>query len=204
MFKVREKQERALGVKLSIKGARSSSTKSASIKRPYPPGDHGKGFKRAGSEYKTQLQEKQKMRYSYGLNDRQLSNLFKKASARPANTINIVLETLESRLDNVIYRLGFAESRSIARQLISHGHITVNGKKVTISSYLVKVSNKIGVREESKEHPYLKAMDERTKGYMVPSWLSFDSEKHEGTMLAKPQDVEVPFDINAVVDYYSR
>jgi small subunit ribosomal protein S4 len=204
MFKVREKQERALGVKLSIKGTRSSSPKSASIRRPYPPGDHGKGFKRAGSEYKTQLQEKQKVRFSYGLNDRQLSTLFEKASGKQGNMIDNILQALESRLDNIIYRLGFAESRSIARQLISHGHITVNGRKVTIPSYSVKVSDNIGVRKESEGHPYLKAMDERLKNYLLPSWLVLDLEKHEGTILTKPQDVEVPFDINLVVDYYSK
>jgi small subunit ribosomal protein S4 len=204
MIKVREKQERALGVKLSIKGARASSPKSASIKRPYPPGDHGKGFKRAGSEYKTQLQEKQKMRFSYGLGDRQLSTLFSKASGKQGNMIDNILQKLESRLDNVVYRLGFAESRSIARQLISHGHITVNGRKVTISSFSVKPSNKIGIRKGSESHPYIKAMDERLKNYVAPAWLVVDPEKHEGTMLSKPEDVEVPFDINLVVDYYSR
>lgn len=204
MFRVKEKRERALGVKLSIKAARSSSPKSASIKRPYPPGDHGKGFKRPGSEYKNQLQEKQKIRFSYGLGDRQLATLFAKASGKQGNMIDNILQALESRLDNVVYRLGFAESRSIAHQLISHGHITVNGRKVTISSYSVRASDRIGIRKESAEHPYLKAMDERLKTYTLPSWLAFDLEKHEGIMLTKPQDIEVPFDINSVVDYYSR
>ncbi len=204
MLKIREKQERALGVKLSIKAKRSISPKSASVRRPYPPGQHGKSFQRAGSEYKTQLKEKQKIRFSYGLNDRQLSNLFAKISHKAGNMIDNIIQALESRLDNVVYRLGFAESRSIARQLISHGHITINGRKVTVPSYSVRISDKIGVRNESKDHPYLKTMDERLKNYNVPAWLVLDLEKHEGAMLSKPQDVEVPFDINSVVDYYSR
>ncbi|MCL4404984.1 MAG: 30S ribosomal protein S4 [Patescibacteria group bacterium] len=204
MFRAKEKRERALGVKLSIKGARSGSPKSASVRRPYPPGVHGKGFRRSGSEYKTQLQEKQKIRFSYGLNDRQMNNLFRKASGRQGNITDNVLQALESRLDNVVYRLGFAESRSIARQLVSHGHMTVNGRKVTVPSYSVKVSDRIGIRPESKDHPYLKGIDERTKNYVAPAWLGIDPEKHEGVMLAKPQDVDVTFDINAVVDYYSR
>ena len=161
-------------------------------------------FSAPAASTRAQLQEKQKIRFSYGLSDRQLSNMFEKISRRPGNMIENILQTLESRLDNVVYRLGFAESRSIARQLISHGHITVNGRKVTVSSYSVRIGQKIAVRNESKDHPYLKDMSERLKDYMVPSWLAVDPEKQEGTMLSKPEDVNVPFDINSVVDYYSR
>jgi len=203
MQRIKEKKERALGVKLSIKAGRCNSPKCATVRRPYRPGAHGKAFQRAGSEYKVQLQEKQKIRFSYGLNDRQLETMFQKTSSG-GNVAETVVRKLESRLDNVIYRLGLAESRSIARQLINHGHITVNGRKVSIPSYAVRPGDKIGIRPESKEHPYFRELGERLKNYVTPTWLTIDPEKFEGEMIAKPKDVEMPFDINAVVDYYSR
>lgn len=204
MQRIKEKRERALGVKLSIKAERCNSPKCATVRRPYRPGAHGKSFQRAGSEFKVQLQEKQKIRFSYGLTDRQLELMFKKASGKSGNLVERVIQSLESRLDNVVYRLGLAESRSIARQLINHGHITVGGRKVSIPSYAVKPGNKIGIREESKSHPYFKELGERLKNYVTPGWLTVNPEKFEGEMISKPRDVEMPFDINAVVDYYSR
>ncbi len=204
MQRIKEKRERALGVKLSIKAERCNSPKCATVRRPYRPGAHGKAFVRAGSEFKVQLQEKQKIRFSYGLTDRQLELMFKKASGKSGNLVERVVQSLESRLDNVVYRLGLAESRSIARQLINHGHITVDGRKVSVPSYAVKPGNKIGIREESKGHPYFKELGERLKNYVPPTWLSINPEKFEGEATSKPRDVEMPFDINAVVDYYSR
>ncbi len=204
MQRIKEKRERALGVKLSIKAGRCNSPKCATVRRPYRPGAHGKAFQRAGSEFKAQLQEKQKIRFSYGLSDRQLESMFVKASGKFSNLAEGVIQLLESRLDNVLYRLGLAESRSIARQLVGHGHITVNGRKVTISSYITKPGDKIGIRNESKEHPYFKELGERLKNYVAPGWLALDTEKFEGQVVARPHDVETPFDINAVVDYYSR
>jgi small subunit ribosomal protein S4 len=204
MERIKEKRERALGVKLSIKAERCNSPKCATVRRPYRPGAHGKTFQRAGSEFKVQLQEKQKIRFSYGITDHQLELVFKKASGKSGNLVGEVIQALESRLDNVVYRLGLAESRSIARQLISHGHITVNGRKVTVSSYMLRPGDKIGIREESKDHPYFSELGKRLKNYVVPKWLTLDPEKFVGEMVAKPHDVETTFDINAVVDYYSR
>jgi small subunit ribosomal protein S4 len=204
MQRIKEKRERALGVKLSIKAGRCNSPKCATVRRPYRPGQHGKAFQRAGSEYKTQLQEKQKIRFSYGLTDRQLESMFKKMSGKSGNPARGVIQNLESRLDNVVYRLGLAESRSIARQLVNHGHITVNGRKTTISSYALKVGDKVGIRVESKDHPYFHELGERLKNYVTPVWLTIDPEKIVGTVTTKPRDIDVPFDINAVVDYYSR
>ena len=204
MQRIKEKKERALGVKLSIKAGRCNSPKCALVRRPFRPGPHGKSFVRAGSEFKTQLQEKQKIRFSYGLTDHHLELIFKKASGKSGNLVMEVIQLLESRLDNVVYRLGLAESRSIARQLINHGHIMVNGRKVSIPSYIVKPNDKIVIRAESKDHPYFKNLADRLKGYVAAGWLSINPETFAGQMTAKPFDVEIPFDINAVVDYYSR
>ncbi len=203
MFDTREKKERSVGVKLFLKGDRCNSAKCAMIRHPNRPGAHGK--RRVSlSEFGQQLKEKQKIKFSYGLRETQMKNIFAKAAKNPGITGNIILQILERRLDNTVFRMGFAPSRSVARQLISHGHIVVNGRKITIPSYAVAVGNKISVRPQSKDHPALKNLAENLKKYEPPVWLSVDKEKLEGTVVTLPKDQESLFDVNMVVDYYSK
>ncbi|MFH1188486.1 MAG: 30S ribosomal protein S4 [bacterium] len=204
MPKILEKRERQLGVRLSIKGERGSSPKAALVRRPYPPGQHGKRGKRRPSEFSLQLQEKQKLKFTYSLNEDQIKKVFNKARKQEGAVNQLVAEILESRLDSVVFYLGIAESRSIARHLVSHGHFMVNKRRVNIRSYAVKPGDIITIRSESKDIPLFKSAEERLKNYVVPIWLSLNSETLEGKMESKPRDIENPFDINLVIDYYSR
>lgn len=157
-----EKIERRLGADLSLKGERRLSGKSALNKRPFAPGQHGQ---RRGklSEYGSQLREKQKARFMYGLNEKQFRNLFKEAARRDGNTGAILIQLLEQRLDNVVYRMGFAGTRRFARQLVSHGHILVDGKRLDIPSYSVKPGQKIEIIEKSKNNPQIVQSVSRTE-----------------------------------------
>ena len=160
---------------------------------------------RAISEYGTQLLEKQKIRFSYGITERQLSNYVKKAiAARGTQNAEKFWEVLESRLDNVIYRLGLVPSRRAGRQAVSHGHFTVNGKKVTIPSYSVRPGDKIRIREGSKSKKIFEGLAEKLKEYNFPAWVSFDPEKMEGEVKALPEKVETFLDLDAVLEFYSR
>jgi small subunit ribosomal protein S4 len=160
---------------------------------------------KALSEYGTQLIEKQKIRFSYGISERQLSNYVKKASAiKGAGTAEKFYEGLESRLDNAIYRMGLAPSRRAARQMVSHGHFVVGDKKVTIPSYELKVNDVIKIREGSKGKGVFANLAERLKDYTAPAWLTFDLGKMEGKVLAKPKNIETFLDLNAVLEFYSR
>jgi len=160
---------------------------------------------KALSEYGAQLIEKQKIRFSYGITERQLSNYVKKASLiKGAGTAEKFYEELESRLDNVVYRMGLAPSRRAARQMVSHGHFIVNDKKTTIPSYEVKVGDVVKIREGSKGKKIFDNLTERLKDYNSPSWLSFDVQKMEGRISNKPKNVETFLDLNAVLEFYSR
>jgi small subunit ribosomal protein S4 len=167
----------------------------------------GPGARRpkALSEFGAQLIEKQKVRFSYGITERQLSNYVKKASlVKGAGTAEKFYEDLESRLDNAVYRMGLAPSRRAARQMVSHGHFIVNAHKVTIPSYELKVKDIIKIREGSKTKKIFDNLTERLKDYSSPSWISFDVSKMEGVILAKPKNVETFLDLNAVLEFYSR
>lgn len=160
---------------------------------------------KAPSEYGTQLIEKQKIRFSYGITERQLSNYVKKASGgKGSHTAERFYEGLESRLDNAVYRMGLAASRRAARQMVSHGHFIVNDHKVTIPSYEVKQGDIIKIREGSKAKKIFDRLAEKLKDYNPPTWLSFDIDKTEGRILAKPKNVETFLDLNAVLEFYSR
>jgi small subunit ribosomal protein S4 len=160
---------------------------------------------KALSEYGTQLIEKQKVRMSYGISEKQLSNYVKKAShIKGAGTAEKFYEELESRLDNVIYRFGIAPSRRAARQMVSHGHFVVNGHKVTIPSFTVTPGDVVQVREGSKGSKLFTDLANKLKDYTLPAWLSFDVNKVEGKVLAKPKNVETFLDLNAVLEFYSR
>lgn len=206
MFDTREKKERALGTKLFVKPYRCNSPKCAMVRHPQKPGIHGGARRRRGqlSEFGQQLKEKQKIRFTYGIKERYLENVFKKAVKNPAATGEILMNLLERRLDNVVFRLGFAPSRSVGRHLVSHGHILVNGRKTTIPSFQVKVNDVINVRPQSKESVPFKELAANLKKYEPPAWLGLDAEKLEGKMISLPKDFEIPFDVNLVVDYYSK
>ncbi|MFO7263195.1 MAG: 30S ribosomal protein S4 [Bacillaceae bacterium G1] len=190
------KLSRRLGISLSGTGKE--------LKRPYPPGQHGRTQRRKLSGYGIQLQEKQKLRHMYGLTERQFRNLFRRASRMPGVVGENFMTLLESRLDNLVYRLGFARSRAAARQLVNHGHVTVNGRKVDIPSYLVKPGDVIGLREKSRNLAVVKeALEERS---YLPDYLSFNEQTMEGTYLRLPERSELPSEINEtlIVEFYSR
>ncbi|MCG0314668.1 MAG: 30S ribosomal protein S4 [Calditerricola sp.] len=174
------------------------------LKRPYPPGQHGPGQRRKLSEYGIRLMEKQKLRHMYGLTERQFRRTFERAQKMPGATGENFMILLESRLDNLVYRLGFARTRPAARQLVTHGHVTVNGKKVDIPSYQVKPGDVIGLREKSRNLQVVKeALENRA---YLPDYLSFDENKMEGTYLRYPERSELPQEINEklIVEFYSR
>lgn len=157
------------------------------------------------SEYGTQLIEKQKIRFSYGITERQLSNYVKKASnIKGAGTAEKFYEQLESRLDNIVYRMGLAASRRAARQMVSHGHFVVNNHKVTVPSYELKSGEVVKVREGSKVKKLFEGLDQKLKDYNFPDWVSFDPVKMEGKVLSKPTNTETFLDLNAVLEFYSR
>jgi len=174
-------------------------------KKAYPPGQHGRGRRKKQSEYAVQLMEKQKAKYTYGVLERQFSNLFDKASRKSGITGEALLQLLESRLDNIVYRLGISPTRRGARQFVSHKHITVNGSVVNIPSYQVKVGDVIGVREKSKS---LEAITDSlvitaTRNY---AWLEWDASEMHGKMIAVPQRDEIPENIQEqlIVELYSK
>ncbi len=172
-------------------------------KRPYAPGQHGGKRRAKQSEYGLQLMEKQKAKYTYGILERQFRNLFNKASRKGGITGEVLLQLIESRLDNVVYRLGIAKTRNQARQLVSHKHIVVNGSVVNIPSYLLREGDSIGVRERSKS---LEIIEDSLSSRMQYSWLEWDEAKKEGKFMNYPQRADIPENINeqAIVELYSK
>lgn len=202
MPRVLEKKERSLGTKLSIRGERCESPKCALIRKPYRPGQHGKSFSKM-SEFGTQLKEKQKIKFSYGVTDKQLRKVFAEG-AKSDDAIATITGLLERRLDNVVMRLGFVPSRSVGRQMTSHGHFLVNGQRVKTPSYQVSVNDIITIRDAAKSHQIFEELEDKLKGYEPPVWLTIDKAKLEGKVESLPHGVEFPFNINLVVDYYSK
>ncbi len=198
MKQIKEKRERALGAKLFLKAERCNSPKCVMIRRPYRPGVHGQK-RHSVSDYGKQLREKQKIQIIYGLNNKQLSNLFAKAKGK-------ILLILEKRLDRVVFLLGFARSQRISRQIIAHGHILVNGRKVTIPSYNVKMGDVVMIRPESKRLGIFEDIVIRLKQYEPPVWLKLDKNELKGECVSEPlfDDAILPFDINLVGQFYSR
>ena len=193
------------GQKLFLKGERCYSDKCSISRRNYAPGQHGQ--KRAKlSEYGTQLREKQKTKSYYGVGEKQFRKYFKMASNKKGITGELLLQILESRLDNVVYRLGYGSSRAQARQLVNHGHFEVNGKKVDIASYLVKPGDVISVREIRKDNKTIKANVEENAARPVPAWLEKDIENLSGKVvtLASREDVDLPVKEHLIVELYSK
>lgn len=174
------------------------------VKRPYGPGQHGNGRKAKLSNYGIQLVEKQKIRFTYGISEKQLRKVFEKAGKLKGIHGENMLKLLESRLDNVVYRMGLASTRRAARQFVNHGHVNVNGKKVDIPSYQVKPGDVISVRENSKEHKSMKQTLESFNKNV--EYVSFDKNKLEGTYLRYPERSELSSDINEslVVEFYNK
>lgn len=194
------------GLKLFLKGDRCYGAKCAVTKRHTPPGQHGQARTRKQSEYGIQLREKQKCRRAYGVLESQFRKYFDMASNMRGVTGENMLGLLERRLDNVAYRLGLGESRAMARQMVLHGHIRVNGKKVDIPSYLIKVGDVITVRETSRDIPAFKALREQGAGKPVPKWLEMNTETLTGKVIALPQrdDIDLTIEEHLIVEFYSR
>jgi len=185
--------------KLFLKGERCLSPKCSVEKRKYPPGQHGSAVMRT-TEYGRRMREKQKAKRMYGLTERQFRNYFERAARTAAATGSKLMELLERRLDNVVFRLGFAVSRQSARQLVHHGKISVNGKKVDVPSYQIKVNDTIALRPK-----LLERISERLKEYTPPSWLSYAPDQSASVLrLPKKDDTERLIEESAIVEYYSR
>ena len=191
--------------KLFLKGERCLTDKCAFERRSYAPGEHGQRRSKV-SDYGMQLREKQKVRRVYGVYEKQFKNYFKKAARKKGVTGLILLQMLESRLDNVVYRLGFSVSRSQARQLIRHNHIAVNGIKMNIPSYLTSVDDVIEVKEKSRTVVPLLHAVEVSKGRGVPEWLELDEKGFRGTVRATParEDIQLPINEQLIVELYSK
>ena len=191
------------GQKLFLKGERCYSGKCALEKRSYAPGQHGQGRKKS-SEYGNQLREKQKCKRFYGLQETQFRNLFEKAAAKKGITGDYLLIMLETRLDNVVFRMGLASSRKEARQLVTHGHFTVNGKKADIPSMALKAGDVVAVKEKSTSSPKFKEIKEMT--ISTPAWVTIDTQKLEGKVLAMPtrDQIDTPVAEHLIVELYSK
>jgi small subunit ribosomal protein S4 len=198
------------GEKLFLKGSRCLSPKCAVERRTYPPGQHGRDsqFRRGrGSDYALQLREKQKARRVYGVLERQFRRYFREALKRPGLTGSNLLSILETRLDNVVYRLGWADSRNQARQLVQHGHISVNGRRTNVPSFLVRPGDEITIREGSRSRTYFKEMPSFVENRPpAPEWLQVDHAALKGIIVRLPErrDVDLPLNEQLIVEYYSR
>lgn len=181
------------------------SPKCPALKRPYPPGVHGRRPRRRPSEYGLQILEKQKLKYLYGVNERQLRRYLKAARRTAGQTGERLLQILECRLDNIVYRLGFAQTLPGARQLVTHGHIEVNGRRVNIPSYIVEVGEQVGLREKSRQLAVVIESLE-TRAAHVPDYLELDVESRSGRLLRIPSkdEIPVPVDDSLVIEFYAR
>ena len=193
------------GQKLFLKGSRCYTDKCSISRRNYAPGQHGQRRTKL-SEYGTQLREKQKTKSYYGVAEKQFRKYFEMASNKKGITGSNLLQILESRLDNVVYRLGFGSSRAQARQLVNHGQFEVNGKKVDIASYLVKPGDVIAVRESKKDNSTIKANVEENAARPVPEWLEKNNETLSGKVvrLASREDIDIPIEEHLIVELYSK
>lgn len=200
-------QCRRVGEKLFLKGERCNTPKCAMVKRNYPPGFHGpsKG-RRKLSDYGTQLAEKQKAKKYYNVMEKQFRLTFEKASRKSGDAGKNFLRLLEMRLDNVVFKLGFATSRQQARQLVNHGHFEVNGVKTDIPSFVVKPGQEIAVRARIKKSPYFKQKIEDLKKVELPAWLNLEAKDLKAKVLHEPTDSDLPTMINVqmIIEYYSK
>ena len=181
--------------------------KCAYKRKPYPPGIHGKSYRRGLSEFGTQLKDKQRVKFLYGLREQQFKNYIEKAvSQRAVPTGEAITASLEMRLDNAVYRLGFAPTRRAARQMVNHGHITVGGKRVNIPSYRLKVGDEVAVRRESVGKGLFLNLPVTIKKYAPPEWLELDKADFKGKVVSRPpaEDLIKSYNLSSIVEYYSR
>ena len=197
------RQCRREGQKLFLKGDRCTTKKCAMDRRPVPPGPHGLGRKKA-SEYSLQVREKQKVKRAYGLLEKQFRGYYEEAERRKGVTGETMLFLLEKRLDNVVYRMGIGSSRAQSRQIVNHGHITVNGKNVNIPSYQVKVGDVIAIKEGKTDNGLFKEL--RGAKIVMPKWVEFDTEAFKGKVIAEPERADVDLNINEqlIIELYSK
>lgn len=200
-----ERFERRFGVSLNLKGERRLAGKSALEKRPYPPGQHGQRRAKI-SEYGLQLREKQKAKIIYGLSEKQFRRLYLKANAMDGNTGENLINLLEKRLDNVLYRMGFATTRNFARQFVNHGHVLVDGQRVSIPSYAVKPGQKVEIKEKSKNNPQIVRAIELSNQTGIAAWVDVDAEKRYGIFTRYPErdEVSIPVEERLIVELYSK
>ena len=192
------------GMKLFLKGERCYSDKCAIEKRNVPPGQHGRARRAKVVGYGIQLREKQKVKRTYGVLESQFRRYFESADRQKGITGELLLQMLERRLDNVVYRLGFATSRAQARQLVRHGHFTVNGRKVDIPSYAVRRGDSVAVRTTSRENPTIQHAIEEVKGRGIPGWLSFDGAAGKVVSLPTREQINLPVQEQLIVELYSK
>ena len=194
------------GIKLFLKGDRCFSDKCAIERRGYAPGEHGKSRRAKETNYGLQLREKQKARRIYGVLERQFRATFAKAERQKGVTGVALLQALECRVDSVLYRLGLAPSRSAARQLVRHRHVEVNGKTMSIPSYVMKPGQSIGIREKSRNLPIVQLALEKQKGRGTPDWLELDADAYRGRVLQTPsrESIQVPVNEQLIVELYSK
>jgi small subunit ribosomal protein S4 len=193
------------GTKLFLKGTRCYSKKCAFERRPTPPGQHGVRRRKMG-DYGIQLREKQKVRRVYRVLEKQFKNYFEAAESRPGVTGENLLRLLEFRFDNVVYRMGFAPSRDAARQMVGHGHFSVNGRPTNIASYQVKPGDRIEVRESHRDREPFKIAKQTLASHQAPDWLTVDPVQLSGSVVSAPRRDQMPMELNEqlVVEYYSR
>ena len=194
------------GVKLFLKGERCMKPSCAFERRGYAPGQHGQRIQRKVSDYGQQLREKQKAKRIYGMLEQQFELYFRRAEREKGVSGENLLRLLERRLDNIVYRFGFASSRAQARQLVRHGHFEVNGRKTNIPSFLVKPGDQVTVRAKSRDSAHFKNLTEEMEHHFLPEWLSVDLETLSGRVLALPtrDQIEVQLNEHLVIEYYSR
>jgi len=208
MKRYKSKTERRYGQNLQIKGERGLSAKAAFLRRPFAPGLAGKkgGFRRRVSEYGNQLAEKQKLRITYGLKEKQFRSIINKAVASTEQTDVVIMQLLERRLDNVIMRMGLAESRAQARQIVVHCHILVNGKKNNVPSHLVRQDDIISIKKKFKDSGLMKEIQPKLASFNPPAWIAMDKQKLEGKIIKLPEgkDLEIAIDLPQVIEFYSR
>lgn len=200
------KQCRRAGEKLYLKGERCNTSKCPIVRRNYPPGVHGpKGAPRL-TEYGTQLAEKQKARRSYRILEKQFRGYYEEAKASEGNTSELMAQFLERRLDNVVYRAGFAPSRDSARQMVNHGHIEVNGKRLTIPSYRIKAKDEVTIRKTSQEKGIAHDLEPRVEQAEIPKWLIVDPTQFKINLVNIPtvDDIQTGLSMSTIVEFYSR
>ncbi len=200
------KQCRREGEKLYLKGSRCSEAKCAIVRRSYKPGMHGPTSRPRPTPYGLQLREKQKAKNVYGIRERQFRNYFIKAKRLVGNSATFLVQMLEMRLDNVVYRLGFGKSRTLARQLVSHGHVLVNGKRVNVASYQVKAGDVIKLSARVSKSKLFENDLPRLEKHQTPAWLNLDAKEMTGKVLNRPEgdDLKMNFDPTLIVEFYSR